>query len=175
MEVASGDIRPPPASHGNRQTQNPREPRIHNQLPPTAGELLAGSGSSGPTTRQRNAMKCIFCAQSHWSDECPKYTTLRSRMEKLKGTSFKCLQRGHTMKECHKQWSCAHCSKHNHHRSLCPKPFSSEGRSNVPEGHNDSSSSSTEGAMVTTGNQVLMQTATAKIKNIVENFHCQLE
>ena len=73
------------------------------------------------------------------------------------------------MKECRKQRSCAHCSKHNHHRSLCPKLFSSEGRSNVPEGHNDSSSSSTEGAMVTTGNQFLMQTATAKIKNIVEN------
>ena len=49
MEVAGGDIRPPPASHGNRQTQNPREPRIHNQLPPNfwqevaAQDLLQGS------------------------------------------------------------------------------------------------------------------------------------
>jgi len=64
----------------------------------TAAELLTG-GNRGNSQRSQSSLKCVFCGQGHWSDECPKYTTQRVRMNRLKGSCFRCLQRGHVGKE----------------------------------------------------------------------------
>ena len=173
MEMTGGNHSSLPVPPSNRQAQNSRESHTHNRPHSTAGELLAGSGGTGPPTRQQSTPKCVFCTQAHWSDECPKHTTLQSRMEKLKGSCFKCLQKGHVMKDCRKQRICAHCGKTNHHRSLCPKLFTNtEGRTGTQEVQNistQSSSDTTEGVIVTCGSQVLMQTAIATIKNTSSN------
>ena len=77
-----------------RSTQNPvkfpgkisqREGTGHSYLKSTAGGLLAGSGRSVTATRQHSIpMKCIYCSENHWSDECFKFTTLQARRDKLK-------------------------------------------------------------------------------------------
>ena len=79
-------------------------------LKSTAGGLLAGNQK--PDSLKP---KCIYCSQGHWSDECTKFATLQARKEKLKNSCFKCLQRGHVLKDCRRNRQCAHCSKLNHH------------------------------------------------------------
>ena len=96
-------------------------------------------------------------------------------MEKLKGSCFKCLQRGHVVTECQTQRSCFHCGKTNHHRSLCSKLFTvNEGKLPEPglqtiSAQDDSAKTKTEGVTIDWGDQVLMQTATATIVNSPSN------
>ena len=54
---------------------------------PSASELLAGN-SKASAVRQAK-VKCIYCDQSHWSDECSNYLTLQERRESLKGAPQK--------------------------------------------------------------------------------------
>ena len=140
----------------------------------TAGALLASNARSTTVSRTIPVqIKSFYCGQSHWSDECTKVTTLQARKEKLKNSCFKCLQRGHMSKDCRRSRQCAHCGKLGHHRSLCAKLFGIESQRSE-EVRDDSSteaqtvSSVVEGekAMLTSSNQVLMQTATCTIKSI---------
>jgi len=120
-------------------------------------------------------MRCIFCNQNHWSDECSKYTTQNARKEKLKGSCFKCLQKGHTAKDCQKQRICFHCGKSNHHRSLCSKLFSSNENKPPESGlqtisaQGDVEKTKNEETKVACENQVLIQTATATVLNTPGN------
>ena len=97
-----------------------REGSGHSFMKPTAGGLLAGSGRSVMVAKQ---IKCVYCGENHWSDECTKFITLQARREKLKGACYKCLQKGHVLKDCKRGRPCAHCNKTSHHRSLCYKLF----------------------------------------------------
>ena len=178
LEMAGGDPRP------NQSLVKP-----HNKYPPrdgswqlfnpksTAGGLLAGGNKSFVLSKQNP--KCIYCGQSHWSDECTKFATLQSRKEKLKNSCFKCLQRGHTQKDCRRSRPCAHCGRLNHHRSLCSKLFGGVDQpSNRPrespsidqtEVQTVSGVNEEENMMLTSSNQVLMQTALSTVKNISGN------
>ena len=177
MEMEGGEMHPPSQSPPTKSFYKPAyQHREFYNPKATAGELLVG-GSNNPSNSQgfQNVLKCVFCSQNHWSDECRKYSTQQARMEKLKGSYFKCLQRGHVAKECQKQRSCFHCGKTNHHRSLCSKLFTVN-EAKLPEpglqtisAQDDSAKTKTEGATVTWGNQVLMQTATAAIVNSPSN------
>lgn len=137
---------------------------------PTAGELLVG-GSSNIGASSRRTVKCVFCSGTHWSDECTEHTSLQARMEKLRGSCFKCLQKGHMAKDCQRQRACFHCSKNNHHRSLCPKLFpattdqTSETGSQSGHAPSTDEESQNEAATVACGNQVLMQSATTSASN----------
>ena len=170
MEMAGGEIHHPsqlpPIQPAYKQGHQQREFRSYKS---TAGELLAG-GSSDPSQRSsQKVLKCVFCGQNHWSDECPKYTTQQARIEKLKGLCFKCLQKGHMAKDCQRQRSCYHCGKTSHHRSLCSRLFTTnDGEVHDSElqtisARGDPEKAENEGATVACGNQVLMQTATATI------------
>ena len=64
-----------------------------------------------------------FCSQSHWSDECSSCKTLQERREKLKGSCYACLKKGHMSKNCIKDTKCG--KKNEHHRNLCPTLFPS--------------------------------------------------
>ncbi|KAL1454798.1 hypothetical protein WDU94_008938 [Cyamophila willieti] len=76
--------------------------------------------------RSRPATVCVYCDGSHYSDECDRYRTVDARKEKLGNRCFICLLPGHLSGYCRLEYRCWHCSKFNvHHRSLCPKKYSS--------------------------------------------------
>ena len=112
---------------------------------------------------------CIYCKGKHWSDECQTFTTLTVRKEKIKGRCFICLKKGHTPRDCKADKLCVHCQETNrHHRGLCPKKFppgkSTESVNTVTEPL--STSITVEDSFLATGEQVLMQTATAKVQDL---------
>ena len=49
----------------------------HQHLKSTAGGLLAGNSHKNPGNSQKRSQyrqpRCIYCGESHWSDECSKY------------------------------------------------------------------------------------------------------
>ena len=145
MEMAGSESPETMTAHHNNsgpvgQRNRPPQPR------PTAEGLLA---SNSRNTQAR----CMYCTESHWSDECPKYSILQARKENLKGSCFNCLKKGHVLKDCTLDRACAHCGKRkSHHRSLCQKLFKAP-------------IEKTESNMMASSNQVLMQTATVVVKN----------
>ena len=96
-------------------------------------------------------------------------------MEKLKGSCFRCLQKGHLAKDCQKQRNCFDCGRNNHHRSLCSKLFTvTESKLTEPglqtvNIQDNLEESTSEGANIACGNQVLMQTATTTVGRNPEN------
>ena len=174
MEMAGGEFQPPPLKITHKPTNWDREFRNPHQVPrPTAVELLVGGSSNSGNSKPN--LKCVYCGQNHWSDECTKYTSQRARMEKLKGSCFRCLQRGHMAKDCQSQRSCAHCGKNNHHRSLCPKLFANNEEKPPESGLQavntcgEVDATTAEEATVVGGSHVLMQTATATISDTSGN------
>ena len=88
------------------------------------GEALLSSEINRYNNTKRTR-RCIFCEETHWSDECQQYPDLITRKEKLKRRCFICLRNDHMVKDCKsKDRLCIHCGERNkHHRSLCPKKF----------------------------------------------------
>ena len=123
MEMAgseSSDHEAPTSSNSNHGGQR--------KLKSTAGGLSAGNGQYKGNNPQRGTQsyqpRCFYCAETHWSNECYKYSTLQARKEKLKGCCFNCLKNGHVLKTCKVDRACAHCGKKgSHHRSLCSTLF----------------------------------------------------
>ena len=147
-------------------TQNEHTRRGIPNTRPTASELLAGN-SRNSAPRQAK-VKCTFCDQSHWSDECSNYSTLQERREKLKGSCYVCLKKGHTSKDCTRNKICAHCGKRNqHHRSLCPNLFANKNPSSSLPGIEDVVDKKHTDI---TNTNVLMQTATATVKTMEGNL-----
>ena len=152
MEMASNNESLEPSA-------SPGQPRMSQRyhFKTTTGGLLAGYTKGHTPT-------CIYCNESHWSDECSKHRTLQARKEKMKGCCYNCLKVGHIIKDCKVERACAHCGKRkSHHRSLCNKLFQ-QSIAMTSEAQNISIVD-TEGAMIATTNQVLMQTVTAVVQN----------
>ena len=131
---------------------------------------------SETTNSASNFRQCIFCKDNHWSDQCKRYATLNEKKQQIKGRCFNCLRKTHSVKSCKVSKPCVYCSRcGNHHRSLCPKEFlSKEVVSTVCDSSTDNSKVSfvaatepveTESLLVS-GEQVLMQTATAEVLNM---------
>ena len=121
------------AGSESRTTQIPAKPQGkfsqsgHPHWKSTAGGLLAGSGNSVMVAKQHSiVMKCFYCGENHWSDKCTKVTTLQARRNKSKGSCYKCLQKGHVLKDCKRDRPCMHCNRSGHHQSLCHKLFDQE-------------------------------------------------
>ncbi len=110
---------------------------------------------------QAKKKRCIYCkADTHWSDQCGKYTTIEERKVILKGHCFKCLQ-VHGEMPCKKTRSCVHCKRvDEHHRSLCPSQFPMQHVSQQVKNESESSL-----GLLATGEQVIMQTAKVSIRN----------
>ena len=121
--------------------------------------------------RKRN---CLYCQGSHWSDECRKVKSPAARKDILKGKCYICLKSGHLMKNCTNEKQCYHCKeKHHHHRSLCPKLFeSTANRDNAltitMSRHKEAAQ---ESSMLSTGEQVVMQTALVEAVSLDESRH----
>jgi len=115
---------------------------------------------------------CRYCSKKHWSDECRKYATLAERKRQLQDSCYKCLKTGHKTNECHANRMCVHCGiRNDHHRSLCPKKFNTSQTSVhmseeiLHSNEHESSNTSPENALMSSGEMVLMQTATTTIQN----------
>ena len=151
-----------PSNKQSHREANPYHPR------PTAGGLLAGTSKGTATLRQQPQLNCVYCSEPDLSDKCTKYTTLQSRRDKLKGSSFKCLQRGHVAKSSRRDRPCVHCNKPSHHGSLCPKLFNPQPNAPpLPESQNVSNEVDANVMMLTSSNQVQMQTATSMVKKLI--------
>ena len=152
-DVSTPAVNPNP-SHTNQRNRPPH-------FRSTTGGLVAGNNSRGSISPRQFQPKCVYCDQFHWSDQCPTYSTLQERKEKLRGSCYNCLQRGHTLKECTKDRKCAHCGRSkSHHRSLCNQLFQQ-----TTELQNINNVDKAEGTTVACANQVVMQTATTTVKN----------
>lgn len=115
---------------------------------------------------------CIAVNHIGWMNAL-KYSTLQARREKLKGSCFICLKKGHLSKDCtsDRERACAHCGKRkHHHRSLCTKLFSDRQATSNTRSETELSNieQRAEGPRVTTTN-VLMQTATTVVKDMEKN------
>ena len=167
MEMAGAEFSQMFTQPGNtsRSTQNEHTRKGYLNTRPSASELLAGNGKASVPRQVK--IKCIFCDQSHWSDECPNCSTLQERREKLKGFCYVCLKKGHMSKNCTRNKICAHCGKKNeHHRSLCPTLFANKNPSSSLSSVEDVADNNPTDVAST---NVLMQTATATVKNTVGN------
>jgi len=77
IEMAGGEFhsqsQPPPTKSIPKSVYHYKGSRNRHQgSQSTAGELFsAGNSSSEGRTMSQKGVKCIFCSQNHWSDECP--------------------------------------------------------------------------------------------------------
>ena len=147
----------------NTETAESNPGAITRPLRSSTEALVVGSK---PSIRQGS---CRFCNGQHWSDECQRYATVEERKQRIKGSCFICMKQGHRLGECGLKKSCAYCHQwNNHHRSLCQQKFGAENREGahlVQELHADEDYSINENALLSSGEMVLMQTATADISN----------
>ena len=145
----------------------------------SAETLMAGAQrASNRMERKTLSSRCRFCDGYHWSDECPKYTTMEARKQRIKDSCYICLREGHNANDCLKQGTrCYFCKQMNHHhRSLCPQKFGTPHRESaklaeeMPMQSDDKIN--TENSLISSGEMVLMQTAMADIRN-PDNGHRQ--
>ena len=122
---------------------------------------------------------CAYCSGDHYSDECKKYSDLDSRRKRVKSCCYLCLRKNHTSDNCLRNQKCVYCNLvRSHHRSLCPKQFSSNRDSTESEvvelntvEENSSSSirvhieETKTTSMFAISDRVIMQTAISKVEN----------
>ena len=158
MEMAGGD---------GHDSLGPYNSPGHFPLIPHLSQHRSAEGILAASSRQNPQINCVYCRQTHWSDECLQYKTLQSRREKLKGCCYNCLKKGHSLKECTRDRTHAHCGKRkSHHRSLCNSLFRLQATEQTTEAQNISVSEGSDSALVASNSQVMMQTATVTVKNL---------
>ncbi len=99
---------------------------------PTAPTSPPGQQAYGPPKppgrwQSVREVKCPFCKDKHWADQCKKYPTVKSRLkrlEELPPRCLRCFRNTHETGRCRIPQKCPYCSKTwSHHRSLCPEKF----------------------------------------------------
>ena len=92
--------------------------------------------------------------------------SVEERKNKIKGNGmcFLCLRKGHTVRDCKETYSCFKC-KSKHHVAICDK-----GTVNISTNSQGTSTNSDSGSVnfTSNGNNVLLQTARAKISSVDE-------
>ena len=112
-------------------------------------------------TRQLATKKCVYCQGNHWSDECPRYRTIRQRKERIKGRCSICFGSKHLLRECPSDRQCVYCKRaHNHHRSLCPEKF--------PKGENEAATVKSEERPVVQVNDTSVQMQENEAKQVMK-------
>lgn len=122
---------------------------------------------------------CIFCEESHFSNECKKVTTLKERKKKLSGRCFVCFAKGHNAANCKIKKRCFFC-KGGHNSALCPKPPGKDKptSNNIESGEsfqiNDPKLSDVTILNTNTKNNTFLQTAVVKIQHNHKELSCRL-
>lgn len=75
MEMAGNESSDVTVSSDHNNSHSTHQ-RTQPQLKATTGSLFTGNGSRGPSLQRQIQARCVYCNQTHWSDECPKYSTL---------------------------------------------------------------------------------------------------
>ena len=139
---------------GQPVSDKPKESRPSNNTAKSSA-LLVGSSSSALN------VTCAFCKEPHFSDECPKFTTIDSRKKEASSRCFRCLRQGHTTSTCQATKPCYHCRRTDHHRSLCPTKFKSQ--SSLNSSARSFTPKQATNAFAGEDKDVIMQTALAQI------------
>ena len=104
------------------KTEHSGEPYKPMVMVSSAEALMARAQGINNRNKERPmfSSRCRFGDGYHWSDECPKYTTMDSRKQRVKGCCYICLKDGHNASDCLKRDSrCYYCKQlFHHHRSL---------------------------------------------------------
>ena len=95
------------------QRQPVQRQQQQQQRPPTMGLVAAGSG--------RQIQRCVFCQQTHSSDDCSVFKTMDARKQRLmdQRKCFQCAKDGHCARQCRSGRECPHCGKRGHFQALC--------------------------------------------------------
>ena len=132
------------------------------------GALISETKLPQNLTR-RKKMIYIYCSGEHWSDECQTFSTVTARKEKIKGHCFICLKQSHLHwgeKNCTVKKACVYRKQRNRHRrSLCIKRFPVEKSSEMAYSVTEplSATVTTDHTLLSSKEQVLMQTATVEV------------
>ena len=70
------------------------ENRTESHKPMTTAEpLVAESQAMGyKGERRKTTPNCRYCDGDHWNDECPRYTAVETRKNKIKGSCYICFK-----------------------------------------------------------------------------------
>ena len=81
--------------------------------PPTANALFA---------KKEKQAGCAYCLGNHNHEDCRKVTNKKERLTLLRKYSrcFKCIRKGHLVRDCKLQIKCSACGG-AHHLSICEK------------------------------------------------------
>ena len=127
-----------------RQRDRPYKPTTH----------VAHSMAANTVKMER---KCIYCGQSHFADECTRYTDAETRKDQLNGRCFICLKSGHSARACERTKPCYYCKRTTHHCSICPEKFGA--------GKVSSQIQSTMGVAIADCKNTVLQTAVTMVSN----------
>ena len=66
---------------------------------------------------------CAFCSKNHYHDKCSVVTDFEERKEIVRRNRlcFKCLVKGHNIRNCRNKRNCFNCKASNHHTAICGK------------------------------------------------------
>ena len=69
----------------------------------------------------KETLKCAFCGDPHFNNQCKKYSTIEKRIEKAreKQLCLRCLKNGHSANSCKEKIECFHCKDKRHCSALC--------------------------------------------------------
>ena len=69
---------------------------------------------------KKNNFECAFCRGNHPHEECRKVSDLEKRKRQVRkfGRCFRCIRKGHRVRECRATTKCSKCQG-DHHLSLC--------------------------------------------------------
>ena len=88
----------------------------------TRGTNKRTYNTPNPTTAQFKTLKCAYCKDNHYSNECERVISIDKRKDIVKRDRlcFNCLRPNHTSKDCQAKGRCRLC-KLKHHTSLCQR------------------------------------------------------
>ena len=166
---------------GTSPSSLPRHSTSEALLATSTPQVAHRHSSTRQQQQKKPQRKCTYCGQQHWSDECRTYASLVDRRNRLHalGKCTICLRQGHTKKDCRSTRTCFYCkTKGKHTYSLCPQQHRTAGSTNAQQCASDATPATTKrspqdaqpsptepASLVSTHEEVVMQTATATVSN----------
>lgn len=118
------DNRTKNSGHDHKQSNT----RSNTRFQKNVFSVSQSQSNTRPQANQKSDFKpkrsCAFCGDSHFNDQCTKYTTVETRMQVLreKKCCFRCGRDNHQSKQCRVKVVCFHC-KRGHMTAMCYTKF----------------------------------------------------